>query len=87
MGTLREMSDKVSDFADKYELANPIEVMDETLGGQTREESKVRRQKAKEAKSAPPPQMPKESVPSTPKGMKKGGVAGKLATRGYGKAR
>ena len=47
MGKLREFSDKVSDVADKYGLANPIEVVDESLGGQTREESKKRREEAK----------------------------------------
>jgi general stress protein YciG len=48
MGKLRQFSDKVSDAADKYGLANPIEVVDEALGGQTREESKKRRDEAKE---------------------------------------
>lgn len=84
MGVLRDTSDKVSDFADKHGLANPIEVVDEALGGQTREESKARRAKAKEVKSGE--DMPKPT--EKPKAMKKGGkVAGKLATRGYGKAR
>jgi hypothetical protein len=50
MGKLREFSDKVSDVADKYGLANPIEVVDEALGGQTREESKKRRDEAKDLK-------------------------------------
>lgn len=50
MGKLREFSDKVSDVADKYGLANPIEVVDESLGGQTREESKKRREEAKSLK-------------------------------------
>jgi hypothetical protein len=48
MGKIRELSDKVSEFTDKYDIANPIEVADEALGGQTREESKARREKAKE---------------------------------------
>lgn len=48
MGKLRELSDKVSEFTDKYDLANPIEVADEALGGQTREESRARRAKMKE---------------------------------------
>ena len=74
------MSDKVSEVTDKYGLANPIEVADEALGGQTREESKVRREKEAEEK--------KEEVKPVPTKMKSGGkVAGKLATRGYGKAR
>jgi hypothetical protein len=79
MGVLRKMSDKVSEVTDKYGLANPIEVADEALGGQTREESKARREKEKaaEVKSAEPVKPPTK--------MKAGGkVAGKLATRGYG---
>jgi hypothetical protein len=57
MGKLRDFSDKVSDVADKYGLANPIEVVDEALGGQTREESKKRREavKEKEVKETPQP--------------------------------
>jgi hypothetical protein len=53
MGKLRELSDKVSEFADSKGLANPIEVIDEALGGQTREESKKRREAAKELKPEP----------------------------------
>jgi hypothetical protein len=53
MGKLREFSDKVSDFADKRGLANPIEVVDEALGGQTREESKKRREEAKKPTTEP----------------------------------
>jgi hypothetical protein len=48
VGKIREISDKVSDFTDKYGIANPIEVADAALGGQTREESKARREKIKE---------------------------------------
>jgi hypothetical protein len=54
MGKLRELSDKVSEFTDSKGLANPIEVIDEALGGQTREESKERRNKAKEIKLPEP---------------------------------
>lgn len=50
MGKLREFSDKVSDVTDKYGLANPIEVVDEAFGGQTREESKKRREEVKDLK-------------------------------------
>jgi len=53
MKALKDLSDKVSDFADKRGLANPIEVVNEALGGETREESKKRREEAK--KSAPEP--------------------------------
>ena len=50
---LRSISDKVSGFTDKYGIAIPIEVADEALGGQTREESKARREK--EVKETPQP--------------------------------
>jgi hypothetical protein len=46
---LKGLSDKLSEKTDKYGLANPIEVANEALGGETREESKARREKAKEA--------------------------------------
>ena len=46
-------SDKISNFTDKYGLANPVEVVNEALGGETREESKKRREEAK--KPAPEP--------------------------------
>lgn len=53
MGKLRELSDKVSEYTDKAGIANPIEVADEALGGQTREESKARREKV--VKETPQP--------------------------------
>lgn len=53
MKALKDLSDKVSDFADKRGLANPIEVVNEALGGETREESKKRREEAN--KPAPEP--------------------------------
>jgi hypothetical protein len=59
MGKLREISDKVSEFTDKHGIANPIEVADEALGGQTREESKARREKLKE-----------KAIPKTPQPTK-----------------
>ena len=46
MKALKDLSDKVSDFADKRGLANPVEVINEALGGETREESKKRREEA-----------------------------------------
>ena len=49
MKALKDISDKISEKTDKYGLANPIEVANEALGGETREESKARREKAKEA--------------------------------------
>jgi hypothetical protein len=71
MGKLRELSDKVSEAADKYGLANPIEVVDEALGGQTREESKARRAKMKEKMV--------EETPQPVKKMAKGGTASSRA--------
>jgi hypothetical protein len=53
MKTLKDLSDKVSDFADKRGLANPVEVINEALGGETREESKKRREAAKEPAPEP----------------------------------
>jgi len=44
---VKDLSDKLSEKTDKYGLANPIEVANETLGGETREESKARRAKQK----------------------------------------
>lgn len=61
---LKGLSDKLSEKTDKYGLANPIEVANEALGGETREESKARREKAKEA---------------APKKMRSGGTASSRA--------
>jgi hypothetical protein len=47
-------SDKISNFTDKYGLANPVEVVNEALGGETREESKKRREAAKEKETSQP---------------------------------
>jgi hypothetical protein len=71
MGKFRELSDKISDFADSKGLANPIEVVDEALGGQTREESKKRREAAKVK--------PVEETPQPVKKMAKGGTASSRA--------
>ena len=73
MGKLREFSDKVSDVADKYGLANPIEVVDEALGGQTREESKKRREATKE-----------KEVKETPQPVKKMAKGGSASSRADG---
>ena len=54
MKALKDLSDKVSDFADKRGLANPAEVVNEALGGETREESKKRREAAKEKETSQP---------------------------------
>lgn len=61
---LKGVSDKISEKTDKYGLANPIEVANEALGGETREESKARREKAKEV---------------APKKMRSGGTASSRA--------
>lgn len=73
MGKLRELSDKVSETTDKYGIANPIEVADEAMGGQTREESKKRRDAAKE-----------KVVPETPQPVKKMAKGGSASSRADG---
>ncbi len=47
---LKDLSDKASNYLDTKGLANPVEVINEELGGETREESKKRREAAKEPK-------------------------------------
>jgi hypothetical protein len=47
MKVLKDISDKISEKTDKYGLANPIEVINQEFGGETREESKARRAKQK----------------------------------------
>ena len=66
---VKGLSDKASNYLDTKGLANPVEVINEELGGETREESKVRREKVKE-----------KAVKETPKSdaikkMAKGGSA------------
>ena len=70
---VKGLSDKASNYLDSKGLANPVEVINEELGGETREESKVRREKAKEkvVKETPQP------VPT--KKMAKGGSASSRA--------
>jgi hypothetical protein len=53
MKALKDLSDKASDYLDKKGLANPAEVVNETFGGETREESKKRREAPKESKAEP----------------------------------
>lgn len=50
MKVLKDLSDKASDYLDKKSLANPAEVLNEALGGETREESKKRREESKDLK-------------------------------------
>ena len=59
MKALKDLSDKASDYLDKKGLANPVEVVNESLGGETREESKKRREEAKEPTPAPVKKMAK----------------------------
>jgi hypothetical protein len=61
MKALKDLSDKVSDFADKRGLANPVEVINEALGGETREESKKRREEAKKPAPTPAPEPVKKA--------------------------
>jgi len=63
MKKLKELNDKASDYLDKKGLANPVEVVNEALGGETREESKKRRDEANFVKNVPMEVM----VPDTPK--------------------
>ena len=48
MKALKDLSDKASNYLDKKGLANPVEVVNEALGGESREESKKRREAEKE---------------------------------------
>ena len=49
---LKDLSDKASNYLDTKGLANPVEVINEELGGETREESRKRREMPKEKKMA-----------------------------------
>ena len=70
---VKGLSDKASNYLDSKGLANPVEVINEELGGETREESKVRREKAKEKSVKETPK------PETIKKMAKGGSASSRA--------
>jgi hypothetical protein len=82
MGKLREFSDKVSEYTDKAGIANPIEVADEALGGQTREESKARRDKMKEKVIKETPQPVKKMAKGGSASSRADGIATKGKTRG-----
>lgn len=47
---LKGLSDKASNYLDTKGLANPVEVINEELGGETREESRKRREAIREPK-------------------------------------
>jgi hypothetical protein len=70
MKALKDLSDKASEYLDKKGLANPAEVLNEALGGETREESKKRREEAKEKPE--------------PKKMAKGGSVSSASKRADG---
>jgi hypothetical protein len=88
MKALKDLSDKVSDFADKRGLANPAEVINEALGGETREESKKRREEAKKETPAPVKKANGGMVPgqggAAPMPMKKGGKVSSASKRADG---
>jgi hypothetical protein len=74
MKAIKDLSDKASDYLDKKGLANPAEVLNESLGGETREESKKRREAAKE----------KLEPKMEPKKMAKGGSVSSASKRADG---
>jgi hypothetical protein len=78
MKALKDLSDKASDYLDKKGLANPVEVANEALGGETREESKKRREEAKE--------QPKPGVKKMAKGGSASARADGCAIRGKTRA-
>ena len=71
---IKDWSDKASDYLDTKGLANPVEVINEALGGESREESKKRREAAKQ------PQQPKPE----PVKKAKGGMVGSASKRADG---
>lgn len=70
---IKGLSDKASNYLDTKGLANPVEVINEELGGETREESKARREKSKEKATKEAPKS------DAPKKMAKGGSASSRA--------
>jgi hypothetical protein len=74
----RKANDKASKFFESKGLTNPVDVIDEELGGETIAEARARRAGMPTSKG-----VSKKAGGSI--GYKSGGkVAGKLATRGYG---
>jgi hypothetical protein len=78
MKALKDLSDKASDYLDKKGLANPVEVANEALGGETREESRKRREEAKE--------QPKPEIKKMAKGGSASARADGCAIRGKTRA-
>jgi hypothetical protein len=80
---IKGLSDKASNFLDTKGLANPVEVINEELGGETREESKTRRTKSKEKEPAKEVIVEKE-VTIKPQKFKAGGKVGSASKRADG---
>jgi hypothetical protein len=78
MKSLKDLSDKASDYLDTKGLANPVEVVNETFGGETRMESKKRREAEKE--------QPKPEVKKMAKGGSASARADGCAIRGKTRA-
>ena len=79
---IKKYNDKFSNYLDTKGLANPVEVVNQELGGETREESKSRREKEK---SVPvnPRSVFEESVGEVKK-MAKGGTVKSASARADG---
>jgi len=80
---IKGLSDKASNFLDTKGLANPVEVINEELGGETREESKTRRTKSKGKEPAKEVTIEKE-ITITPEKYAKGGKVGSASKRADG---
>jgi hypothetical protein len=78
MKAIKDLSDRASDYLDKKGLANPVEVANEALGGETREESRKRREEAKE--------QPKPEIKKMAKGGSASARADGCAIRGKTRA-
>ena len=93
---VKGLSDKASNYLDTKGLANPVEVINEELGGETREESKARRAKnnpiAAEATPGPrgfkmdmdSPKSREQQKADSMRGMKAGGKVGSASSRADG---
>ena len=80
---LKDWSDKASDYLDTKGLANPVEVINEALGGESREDSKKRREAAKQPQQPKPEPVKKAKGGSVSSASKRAdGCAVKGKTRG-----
>jgi hypothetical protein len=80
---IKGLSDKASNFLDTKGLANPVEVINEELGGETREESKSRRTKSKEKEPTKEVIVEKEVI-IKPQKFNAGGKVGSASKRADG---